>query len=895
MAEASGGGMVLDGDAQVTLDRPHHQRQLRRATAAPGSTSPAGCNLIATRLTVTNNETHGQGGGGIIDTERPVLILDSTFSGNKAGIAEPRPPWELPDIGCPGCPIFEAAGNIAGGGALYTEGGPIDIVGSTFENNLATEEGGGISIDNFGPVTITDSTVRNNISGDNGGGIENSGMRVTFTRILVTGNKTTLDGGGIYNSSSDEFTVIDSTIERNLATNGGGFANAPDADLIIRQSSIVGNVARMPGIDDQGIRLDGGEGGGFWSKADGDALIENTTISGNNAAISGGGLFHDADGELQLSNVTIWSNSALAGGGIGVAESDFVPEVPPKANESVILRNSIVGGSRQGGSCDWYVTSEGGNVSGGGVPYVADPGPHLERQPAGPAHPLVLRRSPARHRLDPPGGPARPRQATPSSTRWPTTAARPSPTRCATAAWRSTWAWRRAPQTDQRGVVRPQNGKCDAGAYEFVGPPPPVDNVGPDTEYLTGPVQDTLETTAFTFTGSDNLTPVDELQFECRLYELELTEEPEPIAPWEPVPPELMWVQLPEPVVGAAPRREDLWIFEVRAIDRAGNIDETPAIHHIGQDTEPAGHRDPRDAAGRSATAGPRRSASAGSTTARRRSSWSTSAASTRAIRSCGSSASTRSWSRTSRPAATPSRSAPTTATRTWTRPRRATPGRSVSPRTATAPTSRSPPTADGWVDQVNPVENYVFATELGVRSASVGDPTAVPPEPVIGQNARTLVRFAVPNDAPDCELEAADAAPVRRVAGARQRAARNAADRHVEGEHAHLVQPARAPAASPPRADSRQHAGYIEWDVTAHVRGMMQSRRQPRLAHLRRDRERSGGRRAGVRQPRGPARSARALPAGAGPRLRGRWRPPPRPRRRCPPTSSRPPSPAGR
>ena len=556
MAEASGGGMVLEGDAQVTLTDLTINNNFSGDGGA-GMAIAGRLNLVATRLTITNNETHGQGGGAIIDTERPVLIQDSVFSGNRAGIAEARPPWELPDIGCPGCPIFEPAGNIAGGGALYTEGGPMEIVGSTFENNLATEEGGAISIDNFGPVMITDSTIRNNISGDNGGGIENSGMRVTFTRILVTGNKTTLDGGGIYNSSSDPFTVIDSIIERNVATNGGGFANAPDADLIIRQSSIVGNLARMPGLDDQGIRLDGGEGGGFWSKADGNALIENTTISGNNAAISGGGLFHDADGELKLSNVTIWSNSALAGGGIGVAESDFVPEVPPKANESVILRNTIVGGSRQGGSCDWYVTSEGGNVSGGSVPYVAIPGLiSSDSPPVPPIHSCFVAPPPGtdstflegqRDRtgdaeldaLADNGGPT-----LTNALRYGTLAIDVGMAPC--------------PSTDQRGVARPQNAKCDSGAYEFVGPPPPVDTVDPDTEYLTGPIQDTLETTAFTFTGSDNLTPVDELQYECRLYELELTEEPEPIAPWDPIPPELIWVPLPEPVVGAAPRRGPL-------------------------------------------------------------------------------------------------------------------------------------------------------------------------------------------------------------------------------------------------------------------------------------------------------------------------------------------------
>ena len=34
---------------------------------------------------------------------------------------------------------------------------------------------------------------------------------------------------------------------------------------------------------------------------------------------------------------------------------------------SIIVRNTIVGGSLRGGSCDWYVTSDGGNLDTGGT------------------------------------------------------------------------------------------------------------------------------------------------------------------------------------------------------------------------------------------------------------------------------------------------------------------------------------------------------------------------------------------------------------------------------------------------------------------------------------------------------------------------------------------------
>jgi hypothetical protein len=57
------------------------------------------------------------------------------------------------------------------------------------------------------------------------------------------------------------------------------------------------------------------------------------------------------------------------------------------------------------------------------------------------------------------------------------------------------------PETDQRGVARPQNDVCDTGAYEFVGDPPPFDDIAPETEFPAMIAeQDTLETMLLTVT-----------------------------------------------------------------------------------------------------------------------------------------------------------------------------------------------------------------------------------------------------------------------------------------------------------------------------------------------------------------------------------------------------------
>ena len=164
IAEASGGGMVLDGEAQMTLSDVNVSGNFA-GDGGGGFAAEGLVSLVATRLTVTNNKAHGEGGGIYSDTGRPVVIRDSLVKGNYGGYPEPRGPGDLPPLGTPGGPVFESHSNVAGGGGIYTEGGPVEIQGTTVEDNTATEEGGGISIDNFDKVLLADSTLRGNKAG----------------------------------------------------------------------------------------------------------------------------------------------------------------------------------------------------------------------------------------------------------------------------------------------------------------------------------------------------------------------------------------------------------------------------------------------------------------------------------------------------------------------------------------------------------------------------------------------------------------------------------------------------------------------------------------------------------------------------------------------------------
>jgi hypothetical protein len=87
-----------------------------------------------------------------------------------------------------------------------------------------------------------------------------------------------------------------------------------------------------------------------------------------------------------------------------------------------------------------------------------------------------------------------------------------------------------------------------------------VDTQAPDTTITSGPMTITFATTAtFTFTGSDALTAASDLTYECRV----------DVGAWSACNSPKVLVAL---TVGTH-------VFDVRAIDKAGNVDATPASY----------------------------------------------------------------------------------------------------------------------------------------------------------------------------------------------------------------------------------------------------------------------------------------------------------------------------
>jgi hypothetical protein len=132
-----------------------------------------------------------------------------------------------------------------GAGLTNVEDGNVNIIDSTFTGNKAGFSGG--AVDNLGTVTIERSTLSFN-SADFGGAVENSGT-LTIRNSTLSGNIASAEGGAIDNFKG-ETSVEFSTLTENSAASGGGIENA--ASITVKNSLVVNSVAGDNCVHDAG-------------------------------------------------------------------------------------------------------------------------------------------------------------------------------------------------------------------------------------------------------------------------------------------------------------------------------------------------------------------------------------------------------------------------------------------------------------------------------------------------------------------------------------------------------------------------------------------------------------------------------------------------------------------
>lgn len=432
---------------------------------------------------------------------------------------------------------------------LVTEDVAIEGPGADFLT-IARAAFASFGIVRFGPgVTASLSGVT--VSGGSekrGAGIFNDSGGLTLTRVVVSGNEAFASGGvsahalggGVYSKGAltlRESTVRDNTAiaEENgffLAAMGGGvYASGP---LIVDRSTISDNHVRVSG----GVEEVVAQGGGLEAAGEG-AEIERSTVSGNSAfteSPSGVGFGGGIEGKgVTLTSSTIVGNFVGAGWKASGANLDLTG--------SSLVRNSIVS-EPQGGaeSCSGAIGSDGFNLDEDGS---CEFGRATDLDAVVAGIDPMLRSN---------GGP------TPTHALLTGSAAIDRGN-----SFKS--------QVDQRGLPRPSDfasisdaeggDGSDIGAFELQAPPAPgggpvlvsavpSDTSPPNTRIVSGPPRIAFKHEAqFRFASSEAQS-----SFQCKVDRKQ-------------------WRGCRNPYKGTVKPGKHL--FKVRAIDRFGNADPTPA------------------------------------------------------------------------------------------------------------------------------------------------------------------------------------------------------------------------------------------------------------------------------------------------------------------------------
>lgn len=242
-------------------------------------------NVLLKDLTIEKNKGK-QGGGVHIENSQNVTIDHCTIQGNTG----------------------------TRGGGIYTEHSTVEVKGSTFEKNTATDDGGAIAATQNSSLTVRNSKVLENKAADTAGGILAEKSTLEVTDSIIDGNRASV-GGGLYISDIDapgetkedkpEHTITRTEITNNTADGqgiGGGIYLGAQK-LTITDSKLTGNNT----ISKNGQT----QGGAIVAYSPGDFTLDNTLIQGNTADVGGG--IHVLSTKLRDSHIILCNNTRITG------------------------------------------------------------------------------------------------------------------------------------------------------------------------------------------------------------------------------------------------------------------------------------------------------------------------------------------------------------------------------------------------------------------------------------------------------------------------------------------------------------------------------------------------------------------------------------------------------
>ncbi|HEX4128848.1 MAG TPA: choice-of-anchor Q domain-containing protein [Pirellulales bacterium] len=241
------------------------------------------------------------------------------------------------------------------GGGIYAYYSTLNFTNTSINNNYSSSEGGAFYDENEVVLSFTNSTISNNYGYEGAGFYNYAYVTMSVNNSTISGNTAYYDGGGIFDYYAAYLTMNNSVLSNNSGGlgEGGGILNYYYAYATIENSAITGNTSEY--------------GGGISNSDDSVMTVVNTTISGNAASggsttYGGGGVYNDNSSSITLTNSTISNNSAAYDYGGGIFNA-----------ATVTLVNTIVAGNTIAddpiGSADVYgavVSSSNNNLIGDG-------------------------------------------------------------------------------------------------------------------------------------------------------------------------------------------------------------------------------------------------------------------------------------------------------------------------------------------------------------------------------------------------------------------------------------------------------------------------------------------------------------------------------------------------
>lgn len=251
----------------------------------------------------------------------------------------------------------------ANGGAIYVDGGTLDLSNTIFLNNTASSNGGALNVRS--EANITGCAFSTNSANNGGAILGDISSRVNIDSTFFIQNNAVNSGGVLYSNLNSDVSIDNSFLGfsalGNTANNGAGVYFAGD-------SIVVNNT-------DLGYNIAGDRGGNMFIAA-GKLLASNSDFIGANAGNKGGSFYIGTAGIVGLDSCVIDSNSSVIGGAIQL-EGDSVYITNSQINNNFAQDEGAIayidlGSYFSADKCDLNFNSNIGNSKEGGGIHIND-------------------------------------------------------------------------------------------------------------------------------------------------------------------------------------------------------------------------------------------------------------------------------------------------------------------------------------------------------------------------------------------------------------------------------------------------------------------------------------------------------------------------------------------